>query len=94
MPQFAAPRIETGDCSILRRLRKRNKFGAYGHDIGDMLSVIGPVGRNMKHAPRAQFSGYQTREVALHNAPFVVPFFMPWVGEKQVYAVEAAIINR
>ncbi len=62
-------------------------------DPQHLFRIVFPVGRRMKIALLMQLSGQQFCKLRFDDTPFVMAFFWPGIGEKQVYAGQAVIWN-
>lgn len=63
-----------------------------GKDCGfHMLTILAPVGGRVQYTTRGDFAPEKGNKVRLDNAPFVVPFFRPWIGKQQVYRLQRPV---
>ena len=61
------------------------------HDFEHVLGIGLPIGCHMQDATNFQLLPHQFGECRLDDAPLVVAAFVPRVGEKQQYPVQARV---
>ena len=75
--------VQRGVSGMLTALRAAEQVRCPNRLV-DMLGVVCPVRRDIQSAARFQAFGDKLEEAGLHDAPLVVAFLRPWVGEVEV----------
>ena len=100
MPQLDAPVFKLGQWSVVRFGAVTSQFSIFdwvsavfqqwlsAQHFQNLLGILLPVGRAVDVAAHFQPRRQLGDQRLLDQPAFVVPFFVPRVGEKDVYAVQ------